>query len=70
MKKIKLNLNLYSKTSLIIRIVISIILIALIGVVIGLREEISRKVYNWGEAIENPDFCCALHRCMGRVMPP
>ena len=56
MKKIKINLNLYSKTSLIIRIVISIILIALIGVVIGLREEISRKVYNWGEAIESPDF--------------
>lgn len=56
MKKININFNKYSKTSLIIRIMISIILIALIGVVVGLREEISRKVYNWGAVVENPDF--------------
>ena len=56
MKKLKINFKAYSKTSLIIRIVISVILIAMIGVVIGLREEISRKVYHWGEEIQNPNF--------------
>lgn len=57
-KKLKYNLGKYSKTSLIIRLIISLFLVAAITAIILYKEDISRKVYNWSSAtsLENPEF--------------
>lgn len=50
----------YSKTSIIIRIVLSLFLVTAIFLVVGLREPISRKLYKWDETVEgSADF--SLH---------
>lgn len=59
MRKKKLNLRYYSKTSLIIRGVISIILLVSICLVIAFKDQISKRVYNWDEQITDPQF--AVH---------
>lgn len=57
-RKIKYNLGKYSKLSLIVRMIISVFLIAAIALVIVFKEDISRKVYKWSDetALENPEF--------------
>lgn len=57
-KSLKRKLSHFSKVSLIVRIIISVFLIAAITLTILYKEEISKKVYNWsGEtSIENADF--------------
>ena len=57
-KSLKRKLSHFSKVSLIVRIIISVFLIAAIALTILYKEEISKKVYNWsGEtSIENADF--------------
>lgn len=57
-KSLKRKLSHFSKVSLIVRIIISVFLIAAIALTILYKEEISKRVYNWsGEtSIENADF--------------
>lgn len=57
-KKLKYKLGKYSKTSLIIRFVVSVFLIAAMALVIVFKEDISRKIYNWSTetSLDNPDF--------------
>lgn len=60
--KFKYALNRYmhmSKLSLALRISASVILIVAIGLIIGLREPISRKIYNWGEV--RPESSSQVH---------
>ncbi len=54
-KKLKLS---YSKSSLVWRICLSLVLIGLIFVVIFLRVPISKWIYHWDDSsVENADFC-------------
>lgn len=57
-RKLKYKLGKYSKTSLIIRFVVSVFLIAAIALVIVFKEDISRKIYHWSAetSLDNPDF--------------
>lgn len=57
-RKLKYNLNKYSKLSLMIRLLISAVLVAAIAVIVVFKEDISRKIYHWNTetSIENPDF--------------
>ena len=51
MKKVKVK-KIYSKGSLIARLIISIFLIAAICLIIGFRTEISKRVYHWDSRLE------------------
>lgn len=57
-QKLKYKLGKYSKTSLIIRCVVSVFLIAAIALVIVFKKDISRKIYHWSAetSFDNPDF--------------
>lgn len=57
-KQLKYKLGKYSKVSLIMRMIVSVFLIATIALVIVFKEDISRKVYKWSAetSLENPEF--------------
>lgn len=51
MKKLNFKFNHYSKLSVLIRIILSLVFVALIILVVVFRVEISKKIYHWGDYV-------------------
>lgn len=57
-KKLKYKLGKYSKKSMMIRMIVSVFLIAAMALIIVFKEDISRKIYSWSDetSLDNPEF--------------